>query len=142
MYAPEHFEQNIGYGTVSTGFFWGDVPGLKSFVLKRRQQVIVQLCEKEWSCALNSINKEGMVAIYPNPSSVSVTLGFDLVEDDAPVSFSILDMAGREVLSQTVILPRGTYSHDVNIEKLAAGIYLLKVSNSCKKFSRKIVIIN
>ncbi|MBI3501427.1 MAG: CotH kinase family protein [Bacteroidetes bacterium] len=141
MYSNEHFENNIGYGTVSTGFFWGDIPGLKAFITQRRQEVIVQLCDKGWSCATNSLSEEGVIAIYPNPSYISVTLNFDLVEDDAPVHYSIVDMAGREVLSETIVLPRGENSHNVNIEKLPAGIYILKVANSCKKFNRKLVIV-
>ena len=141
MYTNEEFEKNIAYETVTGSFFWGDIPGLKAFVNGRRQEVIVQLCDKGWSCATNSLSSEGVIAIYPNPTFVSVNLNFDLVEDDAPVSYSIVDMAGREVLSETVILPRGDYSHNVNIEKLPAGIYILKVANACKKFNSKLVIV-
>ena len=139
-YTLEEFEKNLGYGSVNGGFIWGEIPGLKSFIVNRRQEAINQLCEKEWSCAANSISNEGIIAIYPNPTAIKVTLGFDLVEDDALVSYSIVDMAGREMIAETVKLPPNTNSHEVNIEKLRPGIYILKVSNSCKKFNRKLVI--
>jgi len=140
-FTEEEFEQNINYGTVSSNIFWGDIPGLKQFILNRRQEAIVQLCEKGWSCASNSLSGDGAMVIYPNPSFVNVTLRFDLVEDDAPVTYSIVDMSGKEVLSETVILPRGEYSHSLSTEKLPAGIYVLKIANSCKKFNRKLVIL-
>ncbi|MBI4930033.1 MAG: CotH kinase family protein [Bacteroidetes bacterium] len=140
-YTEEEFEQNINYGTVSSGIFWGDVPGLKQFIINRRQEAIVQLCEKGWSCASNSLSGDGAIVIYPNPTFVDITLRFDLVEDDAPITYSILDLSGKEMLSETVILPRGIYLHTLNIEKLAAGVYILKIANSCKKFNKKLVVI-
>lgn len=141
MYTEEHFESNINYGTVSTAFFWGDIPGLKAFVEQRRAEAIAQLCEKGWSCATNAINHDGVIAIYPNPSFVTVTLGFDLVEKDAPVSCSIVDVTGREVLSESVVLPPGTNSHTVDIRGLSPGVYVLKVANNCKKFSKRLVVM-
>src|ERR1051326_3727083 len=101
-YTLEEFEKNTGYGSVNGGVIWGDIPGLKSFIMTRRQEVIVQLCEKDWSCASNSISGDGVVVIYPNPSFAEITLRFDLVEDDAPITYSIVDLSGREVLSETV----------------------------------------
>lgn len=140
-YTEEEFEKNIGYGSVTGGFFWGEIPGLKSFIQQRRQEVIVQLCEKDWSCASNSISGNGVVLIYPNPSFAEVTLRFDLVEDDAPITYSIVDLRGRDVFSETVILPKGKYSHILNIENLTAGTYVLRIANSCKKFNRKLVVV-
>lgn len=141
FFSEEEFEKSLNYGSVAGGIIWGDIPGLKSFINKRREEAIVQLCEKGWSCATNSLSNDGVISIYPNPSYINVNLGFDLVEDDSPVSYSIFDIAGREVLSETVVLPPGNYSHNVNIEKLPAGIYVLKIANGCKKFNRKLVVV-
>jgi hypothetical protein len=140
-FTEEEFEKNINYGTVSSGLIWGEVPGLKQFITNRRQETIVQFCEKGWSCASNSLSSDGAMVIYPNPTFVEVTLRFDLVEDDAPVTYSLVDLTGKEVLAETVILPQGNYTHTINIENISAGIYLLKIANSCKKFSRKLVIV-
>ncbi len=140
MYREDQFENNLGYETVSA-FLWGDIPGLKSFITNRRKEVIVQLCEKGWSCATNSLSNDGAVLMYPNPTSLDVTLRFDLVEDDAPITYSFIDLSGREVLSQTVYLKQGQNQHTLNIGSLPSGVYLLKISNSCKNFIRKLVVI-
>lgn len=73
--------------------------------------------------------------LQPNPASASVTLTFDGREGG---TVSITDMAGREVLAQS-LLP-GKASHTIDISRLAAGTYMVVLSTPSSKGSRRLIV--
>ncbi len=63
--------------------------------------------------------------IFPNPALNTATLSFS-VEKDLNLSVKIYDMLGREITSQSNRrYLKGSYSMDVNVNNLAAGLYLV-----------------
>ena len=73
--------------------------------------------------------------LQPNPASASVTLTFDGREGG---TVSITDMAGREVLTQS-LLP-GKASHTIDISRLAAGTYMVRVATPTATGIRRLAI--
>ena len=73
--------------------------------------------------------------LQPNPASASVTLTFDGREGG---TVSITDMAGREVLTQS-LLP-GKASYTIDISRLSAGTYMVVLSTPSSKGSRRLIV--
>jgi hypothetical protein len=81
-------------------------------------------------------NEIGQVNIYPNPSNGSFTV--EIADVKAFAQFVVMDVAGREVYSQTV-LGSGTLREVLNLN-VNAGSYLLQVnSDSGTQVSRIVV---
>jgi OmpA-OmpF porin, OOP family len=69
-----------------------------------------------------NISNDEIVTIYPNPCSTKLTVKYNILPDE-PVTISILDITGK------VILQAKTEENEFifNVEKLAKGLYLVKV---------------
>ncbi len=73
--------------------------------------------------------------IYPNPSSDRVLLenqGFQ----NTPVTVTITDMTGKKVMTQALNF---TSSHDLDIQRLPAGTYVVEVKADTKRWQKRIV---
>ncbi len=68
--------------------------------------------------------------LYPNPVSDKLTVQLnDLAAKDEYV-FSITDVVGRRVHQQATQVNAGTNYVKIDLEKLPAGLYMLKIINS------------
>lgn len=68
------------------------------------------------------------LSLFPNPTDANSTLNFTLA-NNANVNVAVYDLMGRNVMdvfagNETA----GAHSYEVNAEKLASGVYMLKVS--------------
>ena len=64
----------------------------------------------------------------PNPAQTQIQ--FDLKLDDGDVDLVIYDSNGKQMQAQKI----NHTNHSVNIDKLATGVYFVKISN--KKFTQ------
>lgn len=71
----------------------------------------------------------GRVSVYPNPAhhDIKVTV---TAATDGRAGWKITDNSGRVVMQSSVTLKKGNNSMNVNIDKLAAGIYYLNVAGN------------
>lgn len=81
-----------------------------------------------------------VVTVYPNPASeyVNVMLvGTDkaLIEMNG---IEILDVSGMRVLQQTQL---NLYKHNININHLNAGVYIVKVRTGNRSYSTRLVVL-
>jgi hypothetical protein len=79
---------------------------------------------------------------YPNPLSSSATIPFTL-DDAGPVRITVYDVLGRRVatLLENEKRPAGPSQVQFNAEKLAAGVYFVKLEANRKSVTRKIAIV-
>jgi hypothetical protein len=77
------------------------------------------------------------ISIYPNPASdlIAIQIG-GLVREDFQVE--LLDMNGRRVAASTI--KKGSTIAYFDVQKVYAGIYLVKISSNGLSTSRKVVI--
>jgi uncharacterized delta-60 repeat protein len=68
------------------------------------------------------------LAIYPNPSNGSFAMDLEL---NKPALLQLLDASGRTVLEQQ--LPRGLFTHTINANGLAPGVYAVQVQEAAGK---------
>jgi hypothetical protein len=70
--------------------------------------------------------------MYPNPLSGNTL--YLTSTANAAMSVQIFDLLGKEVLKATVV------NNTVNVAKLTAGVYVVKITEEGKTASRKLVI--
>lgn len=144
MYTEQQFENNLGYGGVSSWLVF-QIPGLKDFISQRRGKVSTQLCEMDWSCALGQsfagLSDDQVISIYPNPTSEKVTISYVAPQYEVQTLYELSDMRGRILLRENVALQPGETSRTIDVSRLRAGVYYLRVIAGCRNTERKIVVV-
>lgn len=138
MFSLTEFRGNLQYNTVTFQLL-GQIPGLKDFIRKRRNSIIQQLCDYNWSCFLNQeITHDEVLKIYPNPGS-EVTIEFISPNEFYTSEFLITDLSGKKIRQWTHQNLSGT--QQINLKNLAAGVYILKMESGCKETTKKFVVV-
>ncbi len=78
------------------------------------------------------------VSVYPNPTSGMVNIMFNSL-GNASGSIRILELSGKEVLHVTKDNIYGEYSGQLDISKLATGVYMLEISSGDLKATRRLL---
>lgn len=94
-------------------------------------------------CDPNAIPVNESVNLYPNPTIDNFTI--DLVSADTynESTVQVFDMSGRQLMSQTVQIQQGANKFTLSANKLAAGVYQVRVqSNTGKVFPVKQLIVS
>ncbi len=79
------------------------------------------------------------LSVFPNPAGTYAELKFTL-EKGANTSFSICDLAGREVYRHEAYVNPGFNNTMLRFGDLSAGVYMLRISNQNGNISRKLII--
>lgn len=79
--------------------------------------------------------------VYPNPTSGSATIEFNL-DNNSVISYNVIDVIGRVVESQKPVnLAPGRHTYSVNqSQTLRSGIYFVSFEFNGQKMSRKLII--
>jgi spore coat protein H len=138
MFSLEEFQGNLEYQNVSYQLL-GQIPGLKDFIIDRRNSIIEQLCKYNWSCTMNEevLNNEA-IRIYPNPGN-DVVLEFVAPNEFYNTQFLITDLSGKKVKQWTHQNISGTQYIPVN--NLTQGMYILKYESGCNSASKKFIVV-
>jgi hypothetical protein len=80
---------------------------------------------------VNSNNKEKSVTVYPNPTTSTLNLHFSNAETIDKVV--IIDVSGKIVKQQT------ENTTQINVEKLATGLYIIEAYSGKEKFQTKFI---
>jgi ELWxxDGT repeat protein len=76
---------------------------------------------------LTKENNASSVTIYPNPASTMLNLAIKARQKEK-INYNIFDNAGRKVMQQSVQVYAGFNNLSLDINKLAAGVYYIKLS--------------
>ncbi len=87
--------------------------------------------------ATSDLDLRGL-SISPNPSTGKFHLGFELPSKGI-VRVEVMDMRGEIVYSEVVNDFQGRYSKDFDISQEAKGVYVMRVLQGGKAYTRKIV---
>lgn len=77
------------------------------------------------------------LSVYPSPAQDFVNVEFPL-NDGEGVHLRLTDLQGREIISRQVQDASGQFSHRLNVQELASGVYLLEITIGSKTARRKI----
>jgi len=143
MYTEAQFEGNLESMEVPSFLFY-KIPGLKTFIVMRKENVVEQLCNMEYSCALGAYYYgigNGVINVYPSPANNEVTVFFNVPEYNAIINYRIVDMMGNKVFDEIAVLENGNYTKKLSTINLRQGIYILVVDAACRDVEKKILII-
>lgn len=79
---------------------------------------------------------EGLISelfIAPNPASTMINVSFSIPQSQE-VNMSVVDMAGRTLMSRNLGAQEGYLQEKVSVQSLPEGVYLLKVGDATKRF--------
>lgn len=86
--------------------------------------------------------KDGFNAlVYPNPFTDNTTIRIISLDENAPITYKLYDILGREVISNSFSLMENndTYPMTLNGKSLTIGIYILIVQQNNKTRSFKLI---
>ena len=66
-------------------------------------------------------------SFYPNPATENITVNYSL-EQSAKVTYTIYDLTGKQVQSESANRFPGAQQQNVDVNNLQAGTYLLSVN--------------
>lgn len=91
--------------------------------------------------ATNTAIDNDPLTIYPNPAAENLTIKFESGSSEMP-DVRILDLTGKEVLKieDQLIYEDSVYQTNVDISSLKAGIYFVKVVQSKKVYTLKLMV--
>jgi len=80
-------------------------------------------------------------SVYPNPFVSDVSLRIVSLEQNAPVNFTLYDLMGRTITSNTITISEDSqnYQLPINGNALSVGIYVLKINQNGKEKTFKII---
>lgn len=121
FFTNQNFEDNIENDITVIGTPGGNnIPGIKSFIIDRRNALAIQLSSFCTVGLDSEISREELI-IYPNPTLNEIN--FYIQESN--LNYEILNLIGSKI--QDGILTNG--KNTINIESLTEGIYLINVKN-------------
>lgn len=99
----------------------------------------------DFSTSIPEIHENGLAfEIFPNPSSGQITLSLN-TERDSKLAVKVYDVLGKTVYFESISHTAGYASYEMNLEKVAEGVYMLEVintENSSGKTTKSIKKIN
>ncbi len=80
----------------------------------------------------------GKVSIYPNPAKNQISISFTAIEN-SEIAISLIDISGREILSNTSQVNQGENSINIDLSAVAPGIYFLNLNENNSHLNYKII---
>ena len=74
----------------------------------------------------SAITDNSAIKLYPNPAKDKLHINISKAETQK-LSIRITDMYGREVYAEKISAVAGSVNHDIDISKLAKGIYTIQL---------------
>ena len=86
------------------------------------------------------LNEISNILVYPNPTKSNIVVEFR-IEEETNTSVVVSDLVGREVLRVLENrFPAGEYRYVVDLERLADGMYVMKIQTDASLTTNKIII--
>lgn len=94
--------------------------------------------EANSSFGKDELEKVSML-VYPNPANEVVNIQF-IAQKEGEYRISLIDVVGKEVLTQVSELSEGENTLTMKTDKLAKGLYLIRISNDSQTEIAKLMI--
>ncbi len=98
------------------------------------QNIFVDLCT-----GIASVTDQGSFSLYPNPSHGSFELSF-FAPAQASYELRITDVSGQLVHAEFLKNVSGTYKKQIGLDKMAQGVYLVRLISADGSLVRKLVV--
>jgi hypothetical protein len=79
------------------------------------------------------------IEVFPNPAADVLNIQLEL-KQSTDVIFTLIDIAGKQVLSETLNNIAGQYLHQLNLNELASGVYNLQIQTDLGTETLKVFV--
>lgn len=79
------------------------------------------------------------VKVFPNPATNFINVEYSTVNAE-DLTFQLTDIAGRVIRTENVSHAGGTSTHNMNINDLSNGIYMLRIQSSQGSVTKKVIV--
>ncbi len=86
--------------------------------------------------AAPELTKDGEVTVFPNPSNGYLTVSVPSIENES-ANISLMNSQGAAIYKQTVTDPG---AHRLGMTNQPAGLYLLRVNDGSRQWTKKVLI--
>ena len=76
--------------------------------------------------------------LFPNPNQGNFTVAFEL-DKEAPITVSVVDIAGKEVYREEVKEFTGSYRKSIDVSAYAKGTYFLNIVQGEQVYTQQFV---
>ena len=76
--------------------------------------------------------------VYPNPTSGSLTVQIESLDNPTPYTLRVFSIIGQEMMKQEVNPFNGTKKIELDLHKLPKGIYMIEISNGKDAMTKRI----
>lgn len=83
---------------------------------------------------------EAQVKLYPNPARTQVTLQLPAPLDGQPVTVTVLNALGQQVLTRTQLAPRSNGVVQLPLTRLAKGVYTVRLTTPEGILTKRLVV--
>jgi len=91
---------------------------------------------------IESIDSEGVISIYPNPSDGKLVIEWQQIPGVANLGIEVLNAIGQSVFYSEEKITSSSFSKEINLSSLAGGIYFLNIKADNVYIKRKLTIIH
>jgi hypothetical protein len=85
---------------------------------------------------------QNLLAVFPNPVTEGVLkVKFESELENSPVNIKIIDLRGQLVHEQNFVMHSGINEMDLDVSRLAPGMYVAKVTNGNRTQSEKFSVL-
>ena len=95
---------------------------------------------KDCNAIQDNFNNLFNIQLYPNPVEDILTIQLELLEESKFVVISIIDLKGKIIYDNSVLIGEKKLFHKINLSDYSSGIYLLKIENEQTKYIQKILL--
>ena len=99
---------------------------------------VARTLEVNWPVGIGEHTETIQIRIYPNPASDKVYINFTHPLNE-PLNLELYDLAGKQLEQATRSLSKGIQSMSLNLDGLASGLYMLKLSNQSELKTKKLI---
>jgi hypothetical protein len=105
-----------------------------------RQTHLVALSPYRPTAGVNAPIPSFQVSVFPNPTSNGATVTWSR-SADSPIRAGIYDSMGRRIDSPVHVLGRGQQELHMDLQRLAAGVYWVRVESASQVEAARIVVV-
>lgn len=138
FYSNTDFENNINNNFSAGGNPPFNIPGLKSFILNRRNSVVSQLAANGCLLEINEYTSDNMFDVFPIPADEYIRISYS-GKTFIPINIEIVDIMGKTVYESSIPFFQEI---QINTKEWNDAVYfvLIKTSDNLLLTTRKIIL--
>jgi len=129
FYSNSQFETNINSNITSGPF---TIPGIKSFIINRRNSVVNQLAINNCIMSIADNNAFTDIKIYPNPTSDIIHFQINSSSTASEFDFHLFDVLGKEIKSYHFKPSNNLDVLTLDMKDLESSVYFYQIISKSK----------